>query len=271
MAALVPPGGTPNKGERFRGSLARSVLLLLLLLSLLPAAIVSSVSYFRSRQLLHDQTGSQLETIIHSQSQTLNLLANQGQAGLALLFSQKDIANSLQIIAQQPTDQVTILTTQQLLQNFLNHYQSISGTTFSQIFVISKDGKILCSTDSQWIGKKLPLQGPFSDLIGSEKVIASYNVAPIFTGKWILFTSKPIPVVGNTGSATVIGAIQSPVLEQVLQNTDSIHPTGKAYYFTKDQIFQYLQSFGDLVPLDPNQAHLNHLWGLITHGESLGS
>jgi len=74
MAAMVPRGGTSIKAERFRGSLARSVLLLLLLLSLLPAAIISSVNYFRSRQLLHDQTGAQLETIIQSQSQALNQL-----------------------------------------------------------------------------------------------------------------------------------------------------------------------------------------------------
>src|ERR1035437_7830597 len=244
MAAMVPPGGTSIKAERFRGSLARSVLLLLLLLSLLPAAIISSVNYFRSRQLLHDQTGTQLETIIHSQSQALYQLANQGQASLSQLFSQQEITNSLQILVTQPNDATAIQNSQQLLQTFLIDYKNISGTTYSQIFVLSKDGQVLVSTDSQWNGQSLSLKGAVSDLIGSEKVMASYNLAPLFTNKWILFSTKPITEVNNTNGATVVAAIQSPVLEHALQSTDSIYPTGKAYYFTKSQIFQYLQSIG---------------------------
>jgi PAS domain S-box-containing protein len=271
MPDMVPPGGTSNKVERFRGSLARSVLLLLLLLSLLPAAITSTVNYFRSRQLLHDQTGAQLQTIIHSQSQALNQLANQAQAGLSQLFSQQDITNSLQVLIKEPNDPAAIQNSLSLLQTFLVEYKSISGTTFSQIFVLSKEGKVLVSTDTQLIGQSLPMKGAVLDLVGTEKVMASYNFAPIFTDKWILFSTKPITDGTNTNSASVIAAIQSPVLEQVLKNTDSIYPTGKAYFFTKTQIFQYLQSIGNISPIDPNQAHLNQLLSLVANSEGLGN
>ncbi|MDR3577077.1 MAG: GAF domain-containing protein [Anaerolineaceae bacterium] len=271
MAAVVPPGGTSIKVERFRGSLARSVLFFLLLLALLPAAVLAGVNYFRSRQLLHDQTSAQLETIIHSQSQTLNQLANQSQAGLAQLFSREDILLSLQVLNQKPNDPAAVQNSQVLLKSFISDYQSISGTSLSQILVLSKTGKILVSTNPQWDGQNLAPQGPLSGLIGSEKTLVSYDVAPLFTGKWMLFTSKPMIQIYSTNTDTVVGAIQSPVFEQVLQSTDSIYPTGKAYYFTKSQIFQYLQSIEDMHPLDPDQDHLRQLLGLVTKGESLGS
>ena len=222
---------------RFNGSLARSVLLLLLLLALLPAAITSSVNYFRSRQLLHDQTGAQLKTIIHSQSQALNQLANQSQAGLAQLFIRQDITNSLQTLAQRPNDPGFIEISRERLQNFLDTYQSISGTSFSQIFVLSKDGKVLVSTNSQWIGKSLPLQGAVSDLIGSEKVLASYNMSPMFSGRWMIFSSRPIQVVDKNNSATVVGAIQSPILVQLLQSTEFHLPHWQSILFYKEPDF----------------------------------
>jgi len=93
----VQPDESAQK-TTFRGSLVRTVVIGLLVVSLIPLIILGTASYLRTRQFMLDQASLQIETLSQNYSYQVAALADTRQQALTELLNQADFNRNLQTI-----------------------------------------------------------------------------------------------------------------------------------------------------------------------------
>ncbi len=141
--------------RQFRGRLARTTLLTLLLLSLGPLIIMGAMGYWRARTLLQQQVYSLLGSVANAQSQKIVAEINTGRLLLERALSDPATADNIQ---------TSLSIADREDQRYLNSRSSLftslrtvnkAQTVFDQFMLIRPDGLVQVATQADWQGHYL--------------------------------------------------------------------------------------------------------------------
>ena len=228
--------------QRFRGRLARTILLVLLPLSLLPLLLVGSAAYFRSYSILREQTINQLSSIVDVQS-SLNAERMLAKETFIQSLPDQEIFTGIlnTILTMPPEDEAFDRMRMQLIfeyQNIANNFITNNKIgSFDDLLILDPEAKIVVSTNAEWQGLILIRGAAFTDLVGKEASVTLYNASPLDRNRLFTFTSAPFVNPDGQVVATLIGVTESDQPLQVLDTIQTGFPQSKAYFFTKDGFF----------------------------------
>lgn len=276
----------PVSRRHFRSRLARTMLFILLLLSMGPLLLMGSMTYLRARSLLRDQAFALLGEVARAQGQRLSAEISTGQLLLArLLAPNTRLAEEIIAAAllEGPADPAFTPTRQALLNNL----QSVNQPRpfFNQFILLRQDGRVLYSSRLEWEGiilhpvqtqmenfptRAAPPTGPTLDALDRPTSWAAYidelglpipqaPGASSANGSSAFVFITAVPVLDKTGQkvATVLGIAESPVLQDLIKKT-TFYATNH-YLIAKDGRFiglnPYPNSYDKLTFLQPGSQH----------------
>jgi transcriptional regulator with GAF, ATPase, and Fis domain/uncharacterized protein YjeT (DUF2065 family) len=239
--------------RQFRGRLARTMLIILSLISLLPLILMGSMAYFRARGLLREQIFNLLSTVSTAQAQRISAEIDNGRLLLSRTLRDAGISVSL-THALQMSDRKSpeFSGARQLI---LDGFQSVNYPKpfFNQFMVVKPDGLIHISSKRDWEGRRLAETPVTTKLFGEQVSLASNTLQPVYPETFVIASS--IPLVDEQGHtiATILGISEPVYIRDILERAIFFSSTN--YLVTRDGAYlginPYPNSFDQLVVLEP--------------------
>lgn len=256
---------TVTPQQRFRGRLARSVLLTLLPLSLAPVLLLGSLISYYSYRLLRDHLANQLSTTVQAQAHHVETRVRVKEEFLDHLSGNASFNINLDhALRLGPTGPGFSAAREGLLTVFENSNRVEVEPFFDDFLVVLPDATVLIATNRDWEGKKLAGSPAFVELLQTNKSLAVIDVAPLYDQRFLILTSR---LYANEGAkAVLIGITESLAAERILETSETIHQAAKAYIYTaKDASFTgFGESQQDLMVLHPVEGHKAALMPYLT-------
>lgn len=258
--------------KRFNHSLVRTVLLGLLLASLFPVMLIGSLTYFRSRDLLRNQTARQMESMV---SKEVDLLKNFVDTRENLLEQMAtDPVFNANLATLLSTDSQAAEYSQSRSKMFLQlkfYFEYRAGTLgsssgfFDELFIVRQDGSLLVATNDTWVAQNVGttqrINRPFLlNLIGTNNTII-FNDPEVMTTNHLVITSTR-SFVNDQGEimATMFAMGSTPLSNRMLTDAGGFFPNADAFFFTPNKIILGANTKESLQekPYDPNlMLHIN--------------
>jgi len=216
----------------FRGSLVRTVVIGLLVVSLIPLIILGTASYLRTRQFMLDQASLQIETLSQNYSYQVAALADTRQQALTELLNQADFNQNLQTILKGTGESGYSNSLRTVNDSLISLISSQVENTFNLIAVVDSSGKVIASSQSLLIGKPLFADNSLQSLYQTDQNQLILNPGGLFPNKLVLLTSKVYKDPANKSNLTLIGFSTPPLLLDLLQNSDGLFPSAHAFFVT---------------------------------------
>ena len=231
--------GTQGPERRFRRSLARSTLFILLILSIGPLLLMGSAAYLRTRELLRQEVFTQLRTAASVQSERLLGEVQTGQQMLSQALANPVVVQKLAAALDTAKDGSGDARIAR--QEFISSLQGANqlGSYFSQFLVVLPSGQVQLSSVPEWENLNLansslyrPADGPLSR--------ALLAPAPLYNQDFVIASQIPIRDKNNQVRATVIGIAEPALIQNWLK--ESTFFADRSFMVTPD---------GSYIGLDP--------------------
>ncbi len=238
LVALLRPRFRPRE-TRFKHSLIRNILVVLLLISLIPIILIGTVYYLHSRDILQNQVSRQLESIINQEVELLNQFVDARTKIIERMITSKDFLDNLSILL---TTKSGTEENQQAAgifrQSFKSNVQLALESYFDQAFLLRPDGTVLLSTDDNWMAANFgtgSIQNQaVRSLIGTNRSVFLYNPVSSYPNQVVLFISRSFIDEKGAQTATLITVSTSELAFLILPNSSSFLPGANAYYFSEE-------------------------------------
>jgi transcriptional regulator with GAF, ATPase, and Fis domain len=224
----------------FRGHLARTLLLILLVLSLLPALAMGGMAYLRARSLLREQIFHLLAAANDAQSQQISQSVNTGYLLLSRETTKPYLIEALETGLEQENQNDPAFNSAR--QAILDELQVINQPTpfFNQFIILKPDGRIHMASKREWEGKTLSGSPYLDKLRGQQNSLAVYSPTPLYTDSFVILTAVPYLDKNGNPAATILGIAESPTISDLID---------KVAFFSTNQYF--VTSDGEFIGANP--------------------
>ena len=244
----------PGPRRSFRGRLARTMLLILLLLSVGPLLLMGSTGYLRARALLREQIYSLLTAVDKSQGERISYQILTGRTMLARILRSNGLRQALDLaLATEDHSDLEFLNARLAVFDTI---QTINQPQpyFNQFMVVNLEGRIELATKRDWENQILSDPLYRDQLAGKEASRVALNFTPLYPDAFVIVTAIPYYDSEGNLEATVLGIAESPAVRNLIEST-AFYSTNH-YFVTRDGNFIGLNPFSDnfnkLIALSPS-------------------
>lgn len=223
-----------SKPMEFKGSLVRTVVIFLLIISIVPALIVGASVYSQSQNVLRDQTTSQLGAITESYIEQINNALGMNVIALHDIREYNYLPSYLRRLLKDPSDPDFIFA-QDVLSDYLNKTVQ-SSQTFNMISIYDFSGNLLASSDISAAQEFFRTEETYNKILGTEQSILAFDPGGLFSDQMV-FVSVSTLSLNNEPVASVVGYSVTPIPLSILQASRSVLSSSRAYLVSADGSF----------------------------------
>lgn len=253
IAAPSRKSPTPPKRE-FTGSLLRTTILWLLILTLAPVVGSGVVTYLRTRAMLQEQYAAQMQVLVDSYTRDLSDFASVRAKGIAKLAQDEEFVDTIgKIIDPNLTEVDKASAKVRMLRVFTDFMAASPETIFDEISIIDENGYVLISNNAVRNRKNYADTPALMNLLGTDQVQILYRAEPVFTDD-LTWVATHVHIHPSTGEKfTILGAIASPMTANILEEITKQFPGAAAYFSLADNRAISLDNTNTPVELQLNQ------------------
>jgi PAS domain S-box-containing protein len=258
---------------QFNGSLTRTVILALLILTILPVGILAVVTYSRSISLIRNQVSQQIITISNTYAVDMETLAAQQISNLKTIFYYPEVITISFLLDPKISTDERFFYENNLNETFKELILTQATKPFDHIVLLNSAGEIVASSNENWMHLDIAQFSEVRQILNStiDENHLYLNFGDLYPNQLISVTSKPyLNSQGNAGF--LIGFSRDETLNTVLKNAISFYPGSKGYYQSGNTLYT-LQSNSNLYEgISPNleqQIILNNFTNNRTDTEEI--
>jgi GAF domain-containing protein/HAMP domain-containing protein len=249
----------------FRGSLVRTVVLLLMFIAVIPAAIIGGASYIRYRASLVTSLDSQLSSFGTNYALQIDQIAASNQTFISSIASSEILSENLTPLTNgflDPDYDNARITIDAYLAN---QVRNASSSGLLEVNLVGANGYVLTSSNGQRIGVLYSKDDFVKSLYNTQKTVLSFNPGGMFPNKLVTVTTSILVPGNDIKPITIIAISNSPTLSAILQNPVSIYNAAHVFYVTSDHAVVSLSPvMGTAVSVKVSEAELTKLNGYIS-------
>lgn len=237
MSEQVVPVVDSKATPSFRGSLVRTVVIGLLIVSLIPVLIIGTASFLRTRQFMLDQASLQIQTVSEYYANQLSSLSSSRQKALSDLNNQANFNENILTI-YQGSSTPGYYTAQRNISDYLNSYISTpTEDIFSLLAIVDSAGNVISSSRSSLVGKPLTDEFAIVSMFQTDQNTLMINPGGFFPNKLVLVTTKLYRNPLGGPGLTFVGFSTPSLLTDLLRNADGLFPSTHAFFITTNKQF----------------------------------
>lgn len=219
---------------KVKWSLSLTVVLGLVFLVSIPVSVMGIATFFRSRQLLLEQTTNQVQSIFHNQSQELAQISSTSQDYFDKLTKDQVIITALRDLMRDPTNENLRNQSGNQLRNYINRQLLFGLKGADQISILDADGRVLISTEAKLNGKNLGNIPQIKKMLGVDITTTIYNVADLYPDQFSIFSSRVVKSErANSPSATLLLSTSPTNLKQIISSLSSVFDQSTGHFITE--------------------------------------
>ncbi len=207
----------PAPTQHFRGKLARTMLGILIPISLVPLLVMGGMAYARSRQILNNQIESMLLSVEQQTQQKLALWIEAREERINEFYFDPAFDEAIQVVLASSGRGERAFS--EARQQILDDLERINSTEklIHQFFVLSPGGEILVASNPSLEGQWLNETAYFEALSREHEFLAIFSPDPIYNS---LATITARPYFDDQGehTATVWGMTGLSLFETILND-----------------------------------------------------
>lgn len=261
----------PAPGRQFQGRLARTLLLTLLLLSMVPLLLMSGIAYLQARSLLSEQIHTLLGAVAEAQSRRLLDQVQTGQLRLSVAAANPEVAAALaQLIS---LDDRTDPAFQDARRDIFESLQTINQPTpiYNQFLVVFSDGEVHAATTRSWEGQRLSAVLDFASRQPDSTAV--FGLDPLLKDQFVILSAVPYRAEEDGARPAVLVAIaESPAVQGLVENV--LFFSTNQYFVTPGGQFvglnPYPNSFEKLTVFQPGELQREILMEGLASGSPSG-
>jgi len=219
--------------SEFRGSLVRTTVTLLVVLSIIPALVISFVSYFQFQTILKTQTDTQLSSLAQTNSSDMEQQISVIQSSLTALTSSSYFAT----VIPSAKDNLFYFYNNQSMVNYLGTFiDNMSDYGLTSIQAVRPDGYIVLSSDNFTAGSLLSHDKSITSLIGqSNKSALILNPDGKYPNQLILVTVMTKRFVDYPEPLTFFYFAKPNIFSDVMINPKNYFTSANVFFITTDK------------------------------------
>lgn len=228
-----------------RGSLARTIIWALAVLSFIPLTIMAVTAYARSRTLLGDQIESQMQTLVSGQVATTEKQIKIRQIRLNRVVRQADFRNSLNAVLRLEKNSPLYLESAQTIETIFNELNREGAEpVFTKFIILSPQGDVILGSNPEWLGVNIENSPLFDTLrTSSAQTIGMYDFSPFIRGEFVMLTVDQHRSLDGVSRATIVGLSEQQIAISMLEAIGALAPETSRAYFVTDR--------GGLIGMEP--------------------
>ncbi|KAF0111448.1 MAG: putative signaling protein [Chloroflexi bacterium] len=233
---------SPARTTRFRGSLVRTVVIGLLLISLVPVLVIGTLTIIRTSNSLQNQTYNQLAFLSDTFSSQIEQFAAMRTKAINEINQSTSFDENLAIILDGDQNPSYNLAQRTITDNFNQYIVTPTEKIFDLVTIVDSAGTVLVSSNRSLLSKNLTDNDFIKSLYQTNQVVLSHSAGGLYPDKLVLITTKINKNVAGSPAVTIIGFTSSALPSSFLNSSQLFFTKANAYYFGADQ---------SLVSLDP--------------------
>ncbi len=223
------------RAYEFKGSLARNIVFILLLISLIPLLLVGSSTIIRTRQVLQENAETQMNALLNENvSHYLNINESGKQVLQLLSASDQFKVNFLNYISD-PQDLLTNQRFLVFLENSRSGYSFEENITFSELSVFSRDGQVIASSDSTWQNANFAINPDIAEILSHEEPYSYtlFDPSPMYSNELVFFFTVPIEFADE--DYVLVATYIDENSSRAIDTSNSFYPNARSFFLMQDQ------------------------------------
>jgi GAF domain-containing protein/HAMP domain-containing protein len=223
------------RAYEFKGSLVRSLVIFMLLISLIPLLFLASSTYIRTQQIMLLNTEAQMNELLDTKATHYRSINNAGTEIIAQVVASEEINTLLTQLNDSPNNGQYIQDLQQFLVDNIAQFTDEEYVTLTDLFIANSDGEIIASSNPDFVDADIRQNSDLMSLFDFAGIKSStfFDVTPLYPNQMTFFYSSPINEFENLA---LIGAYveQNPVL--ALEMSNSFYEKSRAYFMLNNTV-----------------------------------
>ena len=260
-------------------SLAKTAVVTMLAISILPLLIVVTVASIRMNQQVRGTTYQQLTALVNANEEEIaeyTFARAWAMDNLAYNGTFREAVVELISAAAQGRKTDNNLATK-MMESTANSAGDINPI-FDEVFILNSDMTILAGTNDDWIqqvtgGTNAPLEERvLKDTLNKDASLVAFNILPpAYANQTVLVTARTFTPKGMEQPVTVIGITSSDLFAQMLWEMAEIFPKGRAYFLLNLGNYIGSESATTIRAFPNNYEVTQHIRGLREGNGTRGS
>ncbi len=226
----------PNlERTKFTGSLASTIARTLLFFTLIPLLLMAGASYFRARSLLREQVIEQNQRLIATQINNTDRSIKIKEIRLDRLSRKSDFISAMESALHANRQSTSFIG---IRKNVLSQFNTLSEdgvSTFNELLLLTPDGIIQTSSNSEWEGLKIPVENLLDDAV-DRRSLMTYDMKPLYPDQLALLTIVKYKTTGGSLLGLLVGVTESQNLQESLNSLVTLSPSSQAFYILPSEI-----------------------------------
>jgi len=213
-----------SKPNKFKGSLAGTLVRTLLIFTFIPLALMAGGAYFRARSLLREQAITQSQKLLSSQLKLVESGVINKESQLEHLLKSSDFTILAELaVHANPQNEEFKKIRNSVIKELQNLNAQTDGPSFSQFLLMDSSGNIKISSNPDWQGLTInpALFDQTSDIYHSKFL---YSVPPLYNNELILVTAFNYQTERGSTIGALIGITEKDELQRLVQPLNSLSP-----------------------------------------------
>ncbi len=216
----------------FNHSLAGTMVLLLVALSLFPVLLLGSATYIRSREVLREQTELQLQAITQVQAEELEASVSEGKPIIDMMVSDFLLRIMLTNYLDNPEGSNQRSNLNKFLLSYQNSLNDRNANTINDVSLFTPDGQLILSSNETWGSLDFKRNAQIMSALAGEGSTALYNPAPVYIDQLAIFTTRQITDPDKNMQAVLVWTATSPLFRNSLTSSQSFFPSAESFFLT---------------------------------------
>ena len=253
---------------RSKGSIVRSALIVLLVISLIPFILIGTLTAYRSQATMRRQVAVQMENIVRNQVTTLEEYVKTREAVFDGLLTDGAFQGHMFTLLNFPVTSIDHELARTAVRTDFSLNLGARGTgLFNHMLLFRPDGSVVLTSDEEWLvrlgGERLN-NASLRALSGTNQSMFLYNKIPGYENKLALVIVRSLKDETGRHNGNLILISTSDLLYRTLKDSGAFLKSAQPNYFTSDMQFVEAGQFGLLMPLPENPGVAEQLQSLIS-------
>lgn len=218
------------KQNRFKGSLAGTLVRTLLVFTFIPLAMMAGGAYLRAHTLLREQAIAQSQNLLNTQVKFIESKVSNKEDQLEHLVESSDFSILIELgLHANPQSNEFRKIRDSVIKEFQNINAQTDSLAFNQFILLDTSGNIKISSNTDWQG--LTLNPSFFAQTSDEfQSKFFYGAAPLYKDQFILITTLHYQTKRGSTIGTLIGITEKENLQKLIQPLNALSPFADAYF-----------------------------------------
>jgi hypothetical protein len=219
-----------TKQNRFKGSLAGTLIRTLLVFTFIPLALMAGTAYFRTRSMLQEQAVTQSQNLLTTQLKTIDREVSNKETRLEHLLDSSDFKILIELaLHANPQSSEFRDIRNGVLQEFKNLNAQEDTPAFDEFLLLDANGNIKIASNAKWQGATLG-RAIFNQSSEKYHSKAFYGLLPIYKDEFVLVTALQYTTERGSKLGSIVGITEKKNLQQLIQPLNGLSPLAATYF-----------------------------------------